>query len=409
VERSDLDLGQLLIDCLKRDTAGVEATRFSGLSPERWDFFLSLAHKHQIASLLWHRIREKGLDSALPLPLAESLRQSLYHNTLKNLCLYRELHRLLAALQSEGIPLILLKGIYLAEAVYENPGLREMSDIDVLARPSDLSRIVEILQNLGYVPLQPICIEVALQVHHHLPGMVKQGIASFEVHWNLIPPGESNGIDSERLWQDAIPVRTAKIDALALSPEDLILHLCHHSSYLHQFTMGLRPFCDITETIRRFDATLRWQTIIEQAIARKWHRGVYLILRLAQEMMGAEVPANVLEKLRPEDVSDAFLETVLVQILACKSVPVPFAQLMESGSRLTQLHILLQRIFLPKATMAMQYSVPVDSLKLYWCYWRRFFDVLRRHGKTLRKFHNKDTSTKDLAERVNTIAGWLNS
>jgi hypothetical protein len=66
-----------------------------------------------------------------------------------------------------------------------------------------------------------------------------------------------------------------------------------------------------------------------------------------------------------------------------------------------------QRVFLPKAIIASQYSVPMDSARIYCCYPRRFVDVLRRHGHTLKKHQQNDAPLKSLAGRTNIIANWL--
>jgi hypothetical protein len=409
LEDFDSDLCHLLLNCLKRGMSAEIAPGLSNLSPESWRALLKLAAEQRVIPLLWHRIKEKGVTDLVPIEVADAFRKSVRINTVRNLRLYGELRRLLLALKSEGIELILLKGIYLATAVYEQIGLREMNDIDVLARPSDLPRIVEIMKNLGYLPSQPICLDVIFQSMHHLPPLAKEGGAFFELHWNIVGPGLSHSIDSKHLWEQVFPVQVIGCDALAFSPENLLLHLCEHASHHHQFNSGLRPFCDIAETIHRFRAIVDWTVVVERAIARKWQRGVYLALRLAKEMVEADVPAFVLEKLRPQDGIGIPVETAYFQTFSRKSVPESFARLLESKGSGVRLKIFLRRVFLPRATIAYLYSLPADSAKIYIFYLRRFFDVLRRHGKTLRKFHQKDAFTQALAERTNAISKWLAS
>ncbi len=405
------ELCRLLVDCLKKDGPGIEAERLSGLSPEHCHDFLSLSTTQRVRPLLWHRLRQKGLDEVVPIKMAKELREASRLNTLHNLRLYGELRLLLSALKSEGIPLILLKGIFLAEAVYGNMGLREMNDIDVLARPTDLTRIAEILRVMGYAPLQPICADVTLKTQHHLPRMVKNGHAALEIHWNLTYPGETYSLDPGGLWEYAAPAHIAGCDALTLSPEDLLLHLCLHTSYQHQFAFGLRPSCDIAETIARFGSTIDWQSVTERAASRGWQRGVYLALRLAGELAGADIPADILERLRPADMMEAVLETVRAQVFTDKSfafsVPVPFAELLGSRRLWDKIRILWQRVFLPKAMIASMYSIPIDSVRIYGGYPRRFVDVLRRHGNTLKKYQQKDAPLKALVERTSLIAKWL--
>lgn len=188
------ELCRLLIDCLKKDEPGFDAARLSGLSPERWQALLALAATQRVRPLLWHRLRQKGLDKAVPIKAANELREAARRNTLRKLRLCGELRRLLSALKPEEIPLILLKGIFLADAVYGNVGLREMNDIDLLARSVDLMRIAETLTGMGYTPLQPICADI-IKTQHHLPRLVTPDHAGFEIHWNLTSPGESYSID----------------------------------------------------------------------------------------------------------------------------------------------------------------------------------------------------------------------
>jgi hypothetical protein len=364
-------LCRLLIDCLKRDGSEFDAVRLSSLSPEGRQALLTLATTQRVRALLWHRLRQKGLDKTVPMAAAEALREASRRNTLHNLRYYGELRLLLSALKPEGIPLIVLKGIFLADAVYGNIGLREMNDIDVLARPADLARIADILTGMGYTPLQPICADITLNVNQHLPRMVKNGHAAFEIHWNLTPPGESYSIDPGGLWERAVPVQIAGCEALALAPEDLLLHICYHTSYHHQFAFGLRPSCDIAETINRFGYALDWQTIAELAVCQGWQRGVYLALRLARELAGADVPADILARLRPADMTEAVLETARAQVFTDKSlaisVPVPFAELLESRRFWDKIRIFRRRVFLPKAVIASIYSVPMDSVRIYSC------------------------------------------
>jgi hypothetical protein len=405
------ELCQLLSDCLKKDGPSVEPSRLSDLPPERWQALLALTATQRVMPLLWHRLRQMGLDGAVPAVAAEALREAFRRNTLHNLRLYGELRRLLSALKPEGIPLILLKGIYLADAVYDNVGLREMNDIDVLARPGDLTRIAGILTGMGYTPLQPICTDITIKARHHLPPLVKNGHAAFEIHWNLTRPCDSYSIDPGGLWERSAPVHIAGCDALTLSPEDLLLHLCLHTSYHHQFAFGLRPSCDIAETIAHFGSSLDWQTTIERAARRGWQRGVYLALRLARELAGADVPADILERLRPADMTEALLETARAQVFTDKGfagkVTVRFAELLESRRAFDKIRIFWERVFLPRAMIAALYSVPMDSVRIYGCYPRRLVDVLRRHLHTLRKYQQNDAPLKALAERTNLISDWL--
>lgn len=402
--------GQLLLDCLNEDEP-IDAARLATMTPEEWQSLLTLSGVQRVRPLFWHRLKQKALTGDVPREVAEALQDSLRQNTMRNLLRYGELRTLFTALNSEGIPLILLKGIYLADAVYKNAGHREMNDIDVLARPADLARIADILAEMGYVSLRPIRPEITLKTCHHLPRMIKAGCAAFEIHWNIAGPEESCSVDHEWLWQQSVPVQVAGCSALTLSPEALLLHLCLHTSYHHQFAFGLRPSCDIATVVTRFGPALDWQTVSDQAVHNGWQRGVYLALHIAHKLVGARVPPAVLEKLRPADMTDTVLATTRAQIFGDKQIAAsiisPFARLLESRNLLDKIRIFGQRVFLSRATIAELYSLPLHSRWIYAYYPYRVFDLLRRHGHKVKEYHSNNTALIETVERTNAIATWL--
>jgi hypothetical protein len=411
MELEQSKLYDILIACLKRDKSDPDTAALSALSAQDWHNLLALSTMQRVTHLLWHRLKQKGLDKVVPDAAAATLHASFLRNTMKNMRLNGEMCLLLSRLNTENIPLILLKGIVLANTVYENIGLREMNDIDLLVRPGDLQRITDILTGMGYHPMQAISINLIIQTAHHLPGFIKKGHAKIEFHWNITHPNKNYSIDPHGLWERAVPIQIAGCNALMLSPEDLFLHLCLHTSYLHPFTFGLRPFCDIAETIDHFGSVLDWQNIAERTISQKWQRGVYLALRLAVDLAGASVPDDTIEKLQPTDMPGTILETARTQIFTDKyfaaSIPTQLAQLLGSRRLSDKFKIFWQRVFLPKAVIAKSYSVPMDSLRIYLCYLRRFYDVLRRHGRTFKKFQKNDYAIKSLADRKKIIADWM--
>lgn len=404
-------LYDILLACLKKDQSAPDAALLRALSSQDWSHLLELADMQRVTSLMWHRLKQKQLEPFIPESAGVVLRNSFRQNTLNNLRFNAELTKLLETLEKENIPLILLKGIVLAQAVYEHVGLREMNDIDVLARPCDLTRIADILKERGYHPIQPVDVNIAMQTAHHLPRLIKKGCAGFEIHWNLTRSGKPYSIDPGGLWERAVPVQISGHNALMLSPEDMLLHVCLHTSYQHPFIFGLRPFCDIAGIADYFGPVMEWQTVVDRACDQTWRRGVYLALRLAVELSGAAIPEFVLDKLQPSDFPAGILEAAREQVLTEKkfsaSVPQPFAELLESRRLTDKLIIFIRRVFLPKATIAGAYGVPVSSPKIYFFYLRRIYDVLRRHGGTFKKYRQQDDALNLLARRSNMIVRWM--
>lgn len=406
---------RLLIDCLKKPETIPNsdlASRLKALSGEEWQHVLELSKNQRVMPILLKRLRQKGLVKVLPDGVTQTLRNRMYETSLYNLRFYGELNKLLAVLNSHGIPLILLKGIYLAKAVYGDIGLREMNDIDVLARPEDLDRIVSIMTKMGYRSLQdqPIHSGITIRTHHHLPRMVKEN-TGVEIHWNLTSPNQSYSIEPEGLWERALPIRTFSVEARTLSPEDLLLHLCMHVSYKHFFVFGLRPFVDIAETISHNMHALDWEIVKTRAIQNNWQKGVFLSLKLASDWLDAKVPADVLDAICPAEQSDTLCDVARALVFSDKRIdhalPRPIADLLQSRGFKDKARILRDRVFLPKHHIASIYSVPVDSFRIYLYYLRRLMDLLRRHNQIVKKYNQNDPAVKALVERKYLLAGWL--
>ena len=93
--------------------------------------------------------------------------------------------RLLRALAEEGIRALALKGPFLGEAIYGDPGRRPAGDIDLLVAPAELPRAVALARRAGYdAPSDSIDGEGLPLLHHAL----RHGSGQFpplELHWRV--------------------------------------------------------------------------------------------------------------------------------------------------------------------------------------------------------------------------------
>jgi hypothetical protein len=79
----------------------------------------------------------------------------------------------------------LLKGIWLSHAVYPEPHLRPMRDVDLLVEPHEVGEVEQVLHSLGYLPLGST---KDYAVHHHaMPYRHPKSGVWVEVHRGLLP------------------------------------------------------------------------------------------------------------------------------------------------------------------------------------------------------------------------------
>jgi len=227
-----------------------------------------------------------------------------------------------------------------------------------------------------------------------------------ELHWRLaandLPPQSD-------LWQRAVPVRIAGVDTLGLCPEDLLLHLCVHGCYGHRFTFGLRPLCDVAEVVRHYGGTMAWTDVEARARRYHWHRGVYLMLRLAKEMLGAAVPEEILRALPSGDVDHA-LRTARFLILEGNQIGRGLPSGVASVSRATtwpaRIRTLGRSLFVPRAALARDFRMSPRSPRLL-LYSMRVRDLVKRHGPVVVRLLRRDPALTPIARDVAMIQQWL--
>jgi Uncharacterised nucleotidyltransferase len=401
----------LLLDCLKSSSDPVTPDRLQPLTSENWETFVTLAADQRVRPLLYHRMIQRELVPMLPESVSQNLKRAYKITTTRNLIYLGELCKITKAFQEGGIPVIVLKGMHIACEVYGNISLREMDDIDFLVSEDKLSHSVRILEDQSYQPKTPFSPLVDSTIYKHLTPFIKPGVGSVELHWTLAKPDQQFSVDTKGLWERAIPAGIPGIDVLGLSPEDLLLHLCLHTSYQHQFTFGLRPSCDITQVISLYGKSLDWGLLIKRAKQWDWQRGVYLALRVARRLIEAEIPDEPLERLKPASFDETLLPTAISQIFTDKSfahsLAPHLARIMGDTTWWAKLRGFQRRLFISKTSLAKSYSLSPSSPKIYWFYLVRLKDLLHNHLGNALRLLNKDTQLTQLAGRTLTLMDWL--
>jgi hypothetical protein len=215
-----------------------------------WSAIVDLAVGEHVAPLLFKRLKDNDARDCVPADAWKRLRRAYFNSSDRNTRLFRELTTVLQRLRSSGIKVIVLKGAYLAETVYGDVALRPMCDNDLMVPRVDLARAEAVLLDLGGAPEQIKDTESRRRERHHAPPVIIHDLA-IELHWTIVSPTGPVRIDAAGLWNRARPASIAGVETLALSPEDLLLHLCLHFCY-KDACVGLRSLCDIAETIQHF-------------------------------------------------------------------------------------------------------------------------------------------------------------
>jgi hypothetical protein len=114
------------------------------------DHLIDMAIKEGLSGLLYKSLMRSGMLEALGYRQRERL-QSLYYQTVVfNLKLIHDLEEVLDLLNQKKIQVVLLQGIALMQQIYDDIGLRPMTDVDLWVLQKDYLGLTTILSSQGY-------------------------------------------------------------------------------------------------------------------------------------------------------------------------------------------------------------------------------------------------------------------
>ena len=328
----------LLLQCA-RPHPDDAAIRRAACAVGDWDALTEKADYHGMSALLcWNLMR--ACPDLVPPPALDRLRQAFNANAARNLRFASELVRIASLFERAGIEFVPIKGPAVAWSLYESPALRQMGDLDLLVRPADASHAVDVLVASGAVPAYGTDLRF-FRSARELPLTSSAGVG-LDLHWALAAAQFGHALDLHHFWSRLVPATFAGRTFRTFAPNDLLIFLSVHGA--KHFWSSLRWLADLARLID--GASLDWDAIMAYAGARRASRIVSASLLLAADVLGANVPAAVLDRAR----ACPHASTIAVQSqLWLHGRPVPLGP---SGLELRFQWSLLER--------------PSDKLRLWW-------------------------------------------
>lgn len=305
----------LLLECLRSGEPARRLGRLEGFSEKQWRRIVAMAQENRVAAILRHSLDSIGALDLLPSDARSSLDAARVGAAERNRRLFNDLGEVLAQLTARPIPVMALKGSYLAHVVYQSAGLRTMGDADLLVRRADLEPVESVLRDLGYVMREhsPGDRDRRLRSHYHVPPYVKAGgnRTKIEVHWHFHGPDDGLAMEIDAVWDRAFKSRIAGQEISVPSPEDALWHVCLHASWVHEFYgSGAGAVCDVAAIVSRDAQPVDWAMLVEIARESGIAPHVWAVLHQSRKQLGVPISSDVLEALRPRFATDAFVDRV---------------------------------------------------------------------------------------------------
>jgi hypothetical protein len=235
--------------------------------PPSTALWVERAFQHGVLSMLAVHMESSSAEE-----LVRAIRRRVAGEYLRTMADMRFVHRVFA---EAGIDWLVFKGPVLADVIYDRPRSRDYNDLDILVRPGEIERAVEVLtRNGAQNPPSEHPSRMRRLGRGELSLLLHNGTL-LDLHWDVINKAALRSrfsIDADHLFADAREVQLDGLTIRTFGEVDTVLHLA-----LHGCISGgdkLRYLLDLQQSLKRSVSSVA--TLLERAESF----GLELMLRL---------------------------------------------------------------------------------------------------------------------------------
>ena len=261
-----------------------------------WPELQQRAEDHVVVPLVVERLENFG-PALIPLEVRARLRESRREYTACSLQMTAELFRLLERFAGVGIETLLTKGPALSVRCYGDPGMRQYGDLDLIVREKDIRRATQAMLDLGYESRVSLAVIDAKKIPGEYAFQRLGTPLLVELHTERTFRYHPRPMRIETLFQRRASVTIDGRDVPALSPEDELVLICVHGA--KHFWERLMWIADVAALISSRQPP-DWDRAVGAAREVGAERILRLGLRLASDLLGAELPPQVQADVRSD-------------------------------------------------------------------------------------------------------------
>ncbi|MBN2373782.1 nucleotidyltransferase family protein [bacterium] len=229
-----------------------------------WSAVDDYSQRLGVKTLMYRHLSRERFAGYIPREVMLSLKEEYQRQSIRNIRIYGQICQILESMNKIKIPLVLLKGAFLAKWIYGDIALRNLSDIDILCREQDADIVQDKLSELGYKRQEEIFHSdfherVFINNFNHLTPLLRDRSAKVELHIDILNKIPHEKRDMEKVWDAVISCTFDGLQAYRLSVEYQILYLANHLyNHMTKGNITLYWFCDIHEMINRCKGEIDW-------------------------------------------------------------------------------------------------------------------------------------------------------
>lgn len=353
-----------------------------------WEYCTSTAVARGIGPLLLKRIELTDKTGKTPENAKAKLKQSYFMTMSRSMVLYEALKSIAVKFNEKNLKFVVLKGAYLSEALYKDPGLRQFSDIDILIEDRKADECLETLRDLGYKTNEKAILHSEFVRKNldfvHFPPMHKDGI-SIEVHIKLHQKKHPYKLNIKEILHDAIPVEIQRMPAYALQSDDLLIHLCVHADkHFEEGQVQFTCYNDLTNMLAENQDSINWENFVARCRMHQCEKVVFRHLLLVNRFCNAPIPGEIIKKYSfsmTDKDQEMFIQFLRGQFFKKTENKSSVSLLKNISSFSGKIHFVTDMLFPPKSYMVNRYKIknPANYRAYYLV---RFWEGLKQSLKS---------------------------
>jgi hypothetical protein len=348
-----------------------------------WDYFIARSIDTLLAPIVYKYTRLfQPVESRIPVYALNKLQQVHSQIFVKNTFLFKSFQDILLEFEKRDIQVIPLKGIFLLENYYQDFGLRQISDLDLLVRESEVESVIRMFETLGYTMTMYMPREAARVAKISAPYKFTKGGVVVDLHVKLSDGYCGYTIHMNSIWENArIGHLSNGVACTYLSILDHVLFLfIHLRRHIEIRNFKMISFYDISIILQK--ERLKTNDILRRAVDFGCYNEVEEILYLLNKFFSLALDHNLDHK---KDGSRKTIDLIFHQVLSEnrelleKKYAAPgstgFMHLSAMDWK-DKLIYLASRVFPDRRYLRSTYGPKSNSLVS--CYFRHFLSILSR-------------------------------
>ena len=274
-----------------------------------WKTFWDLVTHYSVRPLVLRSMQMTSW-SRVPEQSQREWQQAVRTIAGRHLFLSGELIRIVRALETAGVEVCVLKGLFHGQILYGDILLRETSDFDLLIREEHLRTAAGVFRELGYAPRDNTDLDELPELLKYVGEYLFVGhgtLVDIDLHWRF----SNKPLALAPEWSDfpltPQPFELSGSNVHGIAIHELPLYLAAQGG--NDSWTDLRRICDLAEYLRRYPNT-DWARVMHAARRHHAERVLLVGVQLAVTLLGVNRPPG----LSPQSLNDAIIVGLAARI-----------------------------------------------------------------------------------------------